>query len=204
MRGWNHASEVLYRQLVVEEADEAAQVIAEVASNSDAVTLRLAPANLCQASHLRPRDAEGPLLLPVPDQSPMASHTMASVTSDLAFVLAVPGLIGLDMMDVRTVLLQPGRASLAIGEVTGEGRGAEAAHRAIAALPDAPWRRPDAVDGVFAILTTSSSLKMPELAASIDVIKGYFENDTEIIFGNVFDETVGDIMRVTLVTVGRI
>jgi cell division protein FtsZ len=56
--------------------------------------------------------------------------------------------------------------------------------------------------GVLVNITTSSSFKMKEYYDVMNTIKAFTAEDATVIVGNVFDESMGDGLRVTMVATG--
>jgi cell division protein FtsZ len=56
--------------------------------------------------------------------------------------------------------------------------------------------------GVLVNITASSSFKMKEYYDVMNTIKEFTADDATVIVGNVFDETIGDGLRVTMVATG--
>ncbi|HSH98816.1 MAG TPA: cell division protein FtsZ, partial [Methyloradius sp.] len=56
--------------------------------------------------------------------------------------------------------------------------------------------------GVLVNITTSASFKMKEYYDVMNTIKAFTADDATVIVGNVFDETMGDALRVTMVATG--
>jgi cell division protein FtsZ len=56
--------------------------------------------------------------------------------------------------------------------------------------------------GVLVNITTSSSFKMKEYYDVMNTIKAFTADDATVIVGNVFDESMGDGLRVTMVATG--
>jgi cell division protein FtsZ len=56
--------------------------------------------------------------------------------------------------------------------------------------------------GVLVNITASSSFKMKEYYDVMNTIKEFTAEDATVIVGNVFDESIGDGLRVTMVATG--
>jgi cell division protein FtsZ len=56
--------------------------------------------------------------------------------------------------------------------------------------------------GVLVNITTSASFKMKEYYDVMNTIKAFTADDATVIVGNVFDEAMGDGLRVTMVATG--
>ena len=56
--------------------------------------------------------------------------------------------------------------------------------------------------GVLVNITASRSLKLSETREVMAAIRGYAADDATVIFGTVYDESLGDALRVTVVATG--
>ena len=130
-----------------------------------------------------------------------ADDVLHNAVAGIAEIINVPGLVNVDFADVRTVMGEQGKAMMGIGEVEGLDRARLAAEHAVAS----PLL--DGVDlsgarGVIVNITASRGLKLRETNEVINTIKGFCADDATIIHGTVFDESMGDRLRVTVVATG--
>ncbi|MDY6823695.1 MAG: cell division protein FtsZ [Thermodesulfobacteriota bacterium] len=124
-------------------------------------------------------------------------HSVRGI-SDL---IMVPGLVNLDFADVKTVMSKAGMALMGIGIAHGEDRAVEAAERAISH----PLLEDFSVSGARGVLmniTSTSELTFEEMTEASDRIHSEVGDDTEIIWGQTIDETLGDEMRITVIATG--
>jgi cell division protein FtsZ len=56
--------------------------------------------------------------------------------------------------------------------------------------------------GVLVNITASKSLKLKEVHEGMTTIRSFTAEDATVIFGQVFDETLGEALRVTIVATG--
>ncbi len=131
-----------------------------------------------------------------------ADEVLSKAVSGIADIIAVPGMINVDFEDVRTVMRQTGMAMMGTAQHAGEDRAARAAEEAIACpLLDGANLR--AARGVLVnIAASEDSLKLRETKQVMNAICAQTGEDAIIKFGAVFDETLGDEMRVTVVATG--
>ena len=102
--------------------------------------------------------------------------------------------------DVKTILQDAGNAVLGIGRSTGEQRAPNAAQAAISSpLLEANM---DGAEGVLITITGSDDLKLQEINEAARVITERADDNAEIIFGHITDETMGDAVEVTVVAAG--
>jgi len=131
-----------------------------------------------------------------------ADEVLSKAVTGIAEIIAVPGMINVDFEDVRTVMRQTGMAMMGSAQHAGDERAVKAAEEAIACpLLDGANLR--AARGVLVnIAASEESLKLRETKLVMNTICAQTNEDAIIKFGAVFDETLGDAMRVTVVATG--
>ncbi|MBF0229962.1 MAG: cell division protein FtsZ [Desulfamplus sp.] len=124
-------------------------------------------------------------------------HSVKGITD----LIMLPGHINLDFADVRTTMSKAGMALMGIGIASGENRAVEAAEKAIShpLLEDISI---SGARGVLMNITCSSDITMDEVMEASDRIYQEVGEEAEIIWGQTFDETLGDEMRVTVIATG--
>jgi cell division protein FtsZ len=115
-------------------------------------------------------------------------------------LITIPGLINLDFADVRTVMQDQGSALMGIGTAGGEARSTEAAKAAISSplLEESV----DGATGVLLNITGGRDLGLFEVNEAAEIISSASAADSNIIFGAVIDEGMGDEVRVTVIATG--
>ena len=111
------------------------------------------------------------------------------------------GMINLDFADVRTTMSESGMALMGTGVAAGENRAREAAQRAI----NSPLLEDVSLESAKAVLyniTASMDISTDEIAEIGDIIADATPEDTNIIFGVVYDENIGDELRLTVIATG--
>lgn len=124
-------------------------------------------------------------------------HSVKGITD----LILVPGYINLDFADVKTTMSKAGMALMGIGIASGENRAKEAAERAISH----PLLEDISISGARAVLlniSSSSDVTIEEITEASDLIHDEVGEDAEIFWGTVFDESLGDEMRVTVIATG--
>jgi cell division protein FtsZ len=131
-----------------------------------------------------------------------ADDVLSKAVTGIAEIIAVPGMINVDFEDVRTVMRQTGMAMMGTAQHAGEDRAAKAAEEAISCpLLDGPNLR--AARGVLVnIAASEETLKLRETKQVMNTICAQINDDAIIKFGAVYDESLGDAMRVTVVATG--
>lgn len=130
-----------------------------------------------------------------------ANDVLHNAVSGIAEIINCPGLVNVDFADVRTVMSEMGMAMMGSAMATGPDRARIAAEQAVASplLEDVNLAN---ARGVLVNITASTSFKMKEYYDVMNTIKEFTAEDATVIVGNVFDETIGDGLRVTMVATG--
>lgn len=130
-----------------------------------------------------------------------ANDVLHSAVSGIAEIINCPGLVNVDFADVRTVMSEMGMAMMGSALASGPDRARVAAEQAVASplLEDVNLAN---ARGVLVNITASSSFKMKEYYDVMNTIKAFTAEDATVIVGNVFDESIGDGLRVTMVATG--
>ncbi|HPX88109.1 MAG TPA: cell division protein FtsZ [Methylophilaceae bacterium] len=130
-----------------------------------------------------------------------ANDVLHNAVSGIAEIINCPGLVNVDFADVRTVMSEMGMAMMGSAVATGPDRARIAAEQAVASplLEDVNLAN---ARGVLVNITTSASFKMKEYYDVMNTIKAFTAEDATVIVGNVFDESMGDGLRVTMVATG--
>ncbi|PIE63192.1 MAG: cell division protein FtsZ [Desulfobacter postgatei] len=124
-------------------------------------------------------------------------HSVKGITD----LIMMPGHVNLDFADVKTTMQKAGKALMGIGIAAGENRATEAAERAIShpLLEDISV---SGAKGVLMNITSSSDLTLDEMTEACDRIYQEVGEDAEIIWGQTFDEELGDEIRITVIATG--
>jgi cell division protein FtsZ len=131
-----------------------------------------------------------------------ADEVLSKAVTGIAEIIAVPGMVNVDFEDVRTVMRQTGMAMMGSAQHSGENRAVKAAEEAISCpLLDGSNLR--AARGVLVnIAASEETLKLRETKEVMNTICALTNDDAIIKFGAVYDESLGDAMRVTVVATG--
>ena len=130
-----------------------------------------------------------------------ANDVLHNAVSGIAEVINIPGMVNVDFADVRTVMSEMGMAMMGSATASGPDRARIAAEQAVASplLEDVNLAN---ARGVLVNITSSTSFKMKEYYDVMNTIKAFTAEDATVIVGNVFDENMGDELRVTMVATG--
>ncbi len=129
-----------------------------------------------------------------------SNGVLQGAVAGIAEVINAPGLVNVDFADVRTVMSENGMAMMGSATASGPDRAKRAAESAMSSplLEDVDLA---GARGVLVNISSSSSLTMREYREVINSVQFAIE-DATVIVGSVFDESMGDELRVTIVATG--
>ena len=130
-----------------------------------------------------------------------ADDVLKNAVAGISEIINVPGLINVDFQDVRTVMAEMGMAMMGSAYANGVDRARVAAEQAVAS-PLLEGVNLSGARGVLVNISASRSLKMREVKEVMNTVRSFAADDATIIFGAVFDEDMGDDLRVTVVATG--
>jgi len=130
-----------------------------------------------------------------------ADDILRHACAGIAEIINVEGIVNVDFEDVKTVMSEQGQAMMGTAVAAGEHRAREAAEQAIA-CPLLEGVDLHGARGILVNITGSSAMKMRETREVMDTIRSYAEENANIFFGSVYDDTLGDQLRVTVVATG--
>ena len=129
-----------------------------------------------------------------------ADNILIQGVQGISDLIAKPGLINVDFADVKTIMFDKGSALMGIGIATGETRATEAAKKAISS----PLLE-TSVDGAHGILmniTGGTSLSLYEVQEAADLVTNAADEEVNVIFGSVINESLNDEIVVTVIATG--
>jgi cell division protein FtsZ len=130
----------------------------------------------------------------------LADDVLRQGVQGICDLVTVPGLINLDLADVRTIMTGAGTAHMGIGRARGDGRSQKAAEMAInSSLLETSI---DGARGILLNISGGSDLALYEVNEVAEIINSAADPEANIIFGAVVDETLGDTLWVTVVAAG--
>ena len=131
-----------------------------------------------------------------------ADDVLKNAVGGIAEIITSPGLVNVDFEDVRTVMGEMGRAMMGSAVASGVDRARIAAEQAVAS-PLLEGINLSGARGVLVNITACrGNLKMKEVNEVMNTVKAFAAEDAHIIFGAVYDELMGDALRVTVVATG--
>jgi len=129
-----------------------------------------------------------------------SNGVLHGAVAGIAEVINVPGMINVDFADVCTVMSENGMAMMGSAVASGENRAQRAAEQAIASplLEDVDLT---GARGVLVNVTSSSEITLEEFHEVMNCFQ-FAASEATVIVGSVFDENMGDDLRVTIVATG--
>ena len=130
----------------------------------------------------------------------IADDTLRQGIQGVTDLITIPGLINLDFADIRTVMKDAGTAMMGIGFGTGENRALDAATQAINSnLLEASIQ---GASRVLCSIAGGSDLTLAEVDAAARAMEAVVDEDANIIYGQIIDDTLGDQIRITVIATG--
>lgn len=130
----------------------------------------------------------------------LADQVLKYGVSGISDLVAVPGLINLDLADVRRVMTQAGVCHMGIGRSSGEGRSSNAIRQAInSPLLDTTI---DGARGVIINFTGGRDMRIREVDEAASIVRDAVSPDADIIFGAVIDPEMADDIMITVIASG--
>ncbi len=135
------------------------------------------------------------------DMLKKADEVLYSAVKGISDLIMLPGFINLDFADVQSVMSESGYAMMGEGRARGEARAREAAMAAITSplLEDVSI---GGARGVLINITCGPDMTIDEVSEASGIISEEAHEDARIFFGTVFDDSVGDEMRITVIATG--
>ncbi|WP_051304870.1 cell division protein FtsZ [Chitinilyticum litopenaei] len=131
-----------------------------------------------------------------------ADNVLRDAVASIVEIIHYPGLVNVDFADVQTVMREVGMAMMGSARAAGEGRALAAAEEAIRS----PLLDNISIKGARGVLVNISgaraSLKRSEYTNVLRFIQEQIAEDAEIKCGVIYDEELGDDIRVTLIATG--
>lgn len=131
----------------------------------------------------------------------IADDVLKQAISGITNLINMEGIINLDFADLKTVMSNKGRAIMGTGVATGENRGLEAAKKAISSplLSDTPI---SGATGVIINIVADEQFSLLDAQAAADFIQGSADQDADVIFGLVTDNTRDNEVIITVIATG--
>jgi cell division protein FtsZ len=132
----------------------------------------------------------------------LADDVLRQAVQGIADIITTPGLINRDFSDIRTIMLGMGYAMMGTATASGDTAPVDAARKAI----NSPLMEEGGVLGARGVLiniTASSHLGIHDVNEACNLIRAATQNDdVQINFGIVMDESMGTDVKITVIATG--
>jgi cell division protein FtsZ len=134
------------------------------------------------------------------DAFTMADDVLRQGVQGITDLITIPGLVNLDFADVRTIMSEAGSALMGIGIAGGENRATEAARAAVSSpLLESSI---EGATGILLNVTGGPDIGLFEVNEAAQVVTSAADQNANVIFGAVIDESLADEVRVTVIATG--
>ncbi len=131
-----------------------------------------------------------------------ADNVLKNAVAGISEIINIRGLINVDFQDVKTVMHEQGMAMMGSASSSGMDRARIAAEEAVA-CPLLEGVNLSGARGVLVNITAArSGLKLRETKEVMETIRSFAAEDATVILGAVYDDEMGDNLRVTVVATG--
>ena len=131
-----------------------------------------------------------------------ADDVLATAARGIAEIITVPGYVNVDFEDVKTVMKDSGKAIMGSGIAEGENR----AEKAIKDAIHSPLLNDSNIEGAKNILlyitSGSNEVSLDEVDEILEIAQNACGNNSDVIWGNGTDESLGEALSVTLIATG--
>jgi len=131
----------------------------------------------------------------------LVDDVLRQAIQGISDVITKAGAINVDFQDVRRIMTKSGEALIGIGRAAGPERHIEAAKAAV----HSPMLENAVIDGAKGILvnfTSSTDIKLVEMTDAMEYIIKHANPEVFIKYGQAFDETLGDEIKITVIATG--
>ena len=130
----------------------------------------------------------------------IADDTLRQGIQGVTDLITIPGLINVDFADICTVMKDAGTAMMGIGMANGENRAVDAATQATnSRLLESGI---SGASNVLFSIAGSPDITMAEVAEAAGIIEACADENANIIYGQIVDESLADSMRITVIATG--
>lgn len=131
----------------------------------------------------------------------MVDKILLQAVKGISDVITHPGQVNVDFRDVETIMRNCGKSLIGIGEASGANRHIEAAKQALTC----PLLENADIQGARGFLVhflAGEKEALQEHRDVMNIIRQNSKNESDIIYGFGYDESLGDKMKITIVAAG--
>ena len=130
-----------------------------------------------------------------------ADDVLCQAVQGISDIIVMPGIVNVDFADVRTIMSGKGMALMGTGSAEGPNRSIEAAKHAISSPLLEETSIKNARGVLINITAARENLRLHEVAAAARIIEEAADAE-ETIFGAVYDDTMGERIKITVIATG--
>ena len=134
----------------------------------------------------------------MPEALKKADEVLQEAVQGITDLINLPALINLDFADVQTVMKDKGIAHIGIGEAKGDDKALEAVQAAVSS----PLLETTIENATHVIINISGDISLMDANDAASYVQNLTGEDTNIIFGALYDETAADSVKITVIATG--
>ena len=128
----------------------------------------------------------------------MADQVLQQGVHGITDLINLPALINLDFADVTTIMKDKGIAHIGIGEARGDDKAMEAVQQAVSS----PLLETTIKGATHVIINISGDISLMDANDAASYVQELTGEDANIIFGAMYDDSVADYARITVIATG--
>ena len=134
----------------------------------------------------------------MPEALKKADEVLQQAVQGITDLINLPALINLDFADVQTVMTDKGIAHIGIGEAKGDDKALEAVQQAVSS----PLLETTIEGASHVIINISGDISLMDANDAASYLQNLAGEDANIIFGAMYDDSVADYARITVIATG--
>ena len=134
----------------------------------------------------------------MPEALKKADEVLQQAVQGITDLINLPALINLDFADVQTVMTDKGIAHIGIGEARGDDKAMEAVQQAVSS----PLLETTIKGASHVIINISGDISLMDANDAASYVQELTGEEANIIFGAMYDDTVADYCRITVIATG--
>ncbi len=134
----------------------------------------------------------------MPEALKKADEVLQQAVQGITDLINLPALINLDFADVQTVMRDKGIAHIGIGESRGDEKALEAVQQAVSS----PLLETTIKGATHVIINVTGDVSLMDANEAASYVQELTGEEANIIFGAMYDDTVADYARITVIATG--
>ena len=134
----------------------------------------------------------------MPEALKKADEVLQQAVQGITDLINLPALINLDFADVQTVMIDKGIAHIGIGEGKGDDKAMDAVQQAVSS----PLLETTIEGASHVIVNVSGDISLMDANDAASYVQNLTGEDTNIIFGALYDDKEADYVRITVIATG--